>query len=79
MPVAEDSKLRVCLSLTAAISRSRTVEEIYGAALDALAAGLGVSRSSILLFDRDGVNRRPALLGSADRVSSWLEPAPFSA
>jgi PAS domain S-box-containing protein len=46
-----------CLALTKAISKSRTVEEIYAAALDALASGLGVERASILLFDADGVMR----------------------
>ena len=41
MPSMVESKLGVCLTLTRAISKSRTVEEIYDAALDALDAGLG--------------------------------------
>ena len=65
MPAAEDSKLKVCLSLTAAISRSRTVEEIYGAALDALAEGLGVSRASILSVRS---RRRDAVQGPSRAV-----------
>ena len=47
----------VCLTLTRAISQTRTVEEICEIALHALADGLGVSRSSILLFDDAGVMR----------------------
>ena len=47
----------VCLTLTRAISQTRTVEEICQIALHALADGLGVSRSSILLFDDAGVMR----------------------
>ena len=47
----------ICLTLTTAISKSRTEQEIYDAALDALSAGLGVNRASILLFDPDGVMR----------------------
>lgn len=57
----------VCLVLTRAIGRARTVDDIYTAALDALAAGLGVTRASILLFDADGVMRFVAWRGlSAD-------------
>ena len=33
----------VCLTLTRAISRSRTVDDIYDVALDTLAEGLGVT------------------------------------
>ena len=57
MLTSANSPLGVCLSLTRAISRTRTVEEIYESALDALADGLGVSRASILLFDADDVMR----------------------
>src|SRR6478736_3525632 len=53
----------VCLTLTRAISSTRTVDEIYSAALDALAVGLRVERSSILLFDPDGVMRFKAARG----------------
>jgi hypothetical protein len=73
MLTAADSKLKVCLSLTGAISRSGTVQEIYGAALDALAEGLGVSRSSILLFDRDGVMRFRAHHGLSDAYRAAVE------
>jgi PAS domain S-box-containing protein len=57
MLVSSTSQLGICLQLTRAISRSRTVEEIYESALDALGDGLAVSRASILLFDPDGVMR----------------------
>jgi signal transduction histidine kinase/CheY-like chemotaxis protein len=53
----------VCLTLTRAISQARTVEEICGIALDALTEGLGVSRSSVLLFDTDQVMRFVAWRG----------------
>ena len=73
MHPAVNSKLGVCLALTGAISRSRTVEEIYAAALDALADGLGVSRASILLFDRDGVMRFKAYRGLSDAYRAAVE------
>ncbi len=50
-------RITACLNLARAISRTRTVEEVYSVALDALEEGLGVSRSSILLLDSDGVMR----------------------
>src|SRR5688572_7355089 len=56
-------QISVCLALTTAISRIRTVEEIYSAALNALTDGVGVSRSAILLFDEDGVMRFKAHRG----------------
>ena len=51
------ANLRVCLWLTDAIAQTRSLGEIYDAALEALERGLGVSRSSILLFDPDGMMR----------------------
>jgi signal transduction histidine kinase/CheY-like chemotaxis protein len=55
--------MAVCLTLTRAISQTRTVEEICNIALQALADGLGLSRSSILLYDSDGVMRFAAWRG----------------
>ena len=55
--------MAVCLTLTRAISQTRTVEEICDIALQALADGLGLSRSSILLYDSDGVMRFAAWRG----------------
>jgi PAS domain S-box-containing protein len=57
MLTAANPQVAFCLALTGAIGRTRSVEEIYTIALDALADGLGVSRASILLFDPDGVMR----------------------
>jgi PAS domain S-box-containing protein len=73
MPTAVASKLGVCLTLTGAISRSGTVDEIYRAALDALAEGLGVSQASILLFDRDGVMRFKAHRGLSEAYRAAVE------
>jgi PAS domain S-box-containing protein len=60
---ASSSPISTCVRLTDAISRTRTVEEIYAAALDALHSGLRVERASILLFDPDGVMRFKAYRG----------------
>jgi PAS domain S-box-containing protein len=59
--------------LTRAISRTRTVDDIYGAALDALAQGLGVARASILLFDPDGVMRFKAYRGLSETYRRAVE------
>ena len=60
-------RIQACLRLTQAISATRTVDDIYAAALDALGDALGVARASILLFDPDGVMRFKAWRGiSAD-------------
>jgi PAS domain S-box-containing protein len=67
------SHFAVCLSLTQAISRTRTVEEIYATALDALADGLAVSRASILLFDPDGVMRFKAYRGLSEQYRAAVE------
>jgi PAS domain S-box-containing protein len=73
MFTSASSPLGACLKLTRAISRTRTVEEIYESALDALADGLGVSRASILLFDADGVMRFKAYRGLSDRYRRAVE------
>jgi PAS domain S-box-containing protein len=66
-------QIGVCLGLTNAISRVRTVEEIYSAALDALTEGIGVSRSAVLLFDPDGVMRFKAHRGLSDEYRRAVE------
>ena len=68
-----DSPIRTCARLTAAISSARDVEEIYAAALDALASGLGVERASILLFDPDGIMRFKAYRGLSDEYRRAVE------
>jgi PAS domain S-box-containing protein len=67
------SPIATCSSLTKAISKSGSVEEIYAAALDALGSGLGVDRSSILLFDPDGVMRFKAYRGLSDAYRRAVE------
>ena len=49
--------ITACLSLTRAIVRASSDEDIYVAALDALVQTLGISRAAVLLFDADGVMR----------------------
>jgi PAS domain S-box-containing protein len=73
MVTSVNSQIAVCLSLTEAISRTRTVEEIYASALDALRDGLGVSRASILLFDPDGVMRFKAYRGLSEAYRAAVE------
>jgi PAS domain S-box-containing protein len=68
-----DSPIATCARLTTAISRTRTVEEIYAAALDALHSGLDVERASILLFDPDGVMRFKAYRGLSEAYRRAVE------
>ena len=67
------SHTAVCLALTRAISKSRTVDEICTAALDGLASGLGITRASILLFDPDGVMRFKAFRGISEAYRRAVE------
>lgn len=74
MPTStETTPLSVCLNLTKAIGTTRTVEQIYSAALDALSAGLQVERASILLFDPDGVMRFKAYRGLSEAYRAAVE------
>jgi PAS domain S-box-containing protein len=88
MLTATNTHSAVCLTLTNAISKARTVDAIYTAALDALTSGLGVERSSILLFDPDGTMRfkayrglsatyRQAVEGHSPWTPSSVDPAPI--
>ena len=63
----------VCLKLTQAISQTRTVEDIYAIALQALVDGLGVSRAAILLCDTGGVMRFAAWRNISDTYRSAVE------
>jgi signal transduction histidine kinase len=65
--------MAVCLTLTRAISQTRTVEEICDIALHALADGLGLARSSILLFDNYGVMRFAAWRGISAEYRAAVE------
>jgi PAS domain S-box-containing protein len=71
--IRDHSPIQTCARLTAAISGSTGVEEIYVAAIDALASGLGVERASILLFDPDGVMRFKAYRGLSDEYRKAVE------
>ena len=66
-------RIQACLRLTQAISATRTVEDIYAAALDALGHALGVARASILLFDSDGVMRFKAWRGISSEYRQAVE------
>ena len=72
MPTAA-APLSVCLQLTHAINRSKRLEEIYEAALDALESGLAVEKASILLFDPDGVMRFKAWRRLSDEYRRAVE------
>ena len=65
--------LDVLLTLTTAIGRAATIDEIYEAALDAIDQGLGVERASILLVDADGVMRFKAWRGLSDSYRRTTE------
>jgi PAS domain S-box-containing protein len=65
--------LDVCLWLTGTISRIDNLGEMYDAALEALARGLDVRRSSILLFDEDGVMRFKAWRGLSPEYRAVVE------
>ena len=67
------TRTAVCLNLTRAISRARAVEDICEIALDTLQDGLGVSRSSILFFDAEGVMRFEAHRGISDAYRRAVE------
>lgn len=49
------------------VARATAVEEVYTAAMDCLERALGVERSSVLLFDDDGVMRFVAWRGLSER------------
>jgi PAS domain S-box-containing protein len=69
----ERNDFGVCFGLARAIGRTRTVDDIFAAALDALEAGLGVSRASILLFGPDGVMRFKAWRGLSETYRRAVE------
>ena len=65
--------LEVVAGLTNAISRAADLSHIYAAALDGLHHGLGVARSSILLFDDAGVMRFKGWRGLSDAYRGAVE------
>ncbi len=73
MPTTASQHIATCAALTRAIGKSRSVQQIYDAALDALGTGLGVERASILLFDADGVMRFKAFRGLSETYRRAVE------
>ena len=67
------SHIAVCLDLARAISSTRTVEDIYLVALNALSGALETDRASILLFDADRVMRFKAYRGLSDAYRAAVE------
>jgi PAS domain S-box-containing protein len=67
------NRIHACLRLMQAISATRTVEDIYSAALDALGEAMGVARASILLFDHEGVMRFRAWRGISEAYRHAVE------
>jgi PAS domain S-box-containing protein len=72
-PLLESSQLSVWSQLIHTITQTESLDEIYAAALDALAAGLGVRRAAVLLFDRDGTMRFSAWRGLSDAYRAAVE------
>jgi signal transduction histidine kinase len=70
---AQRAENEVLFRVTDATSRAGSLDQIYQAALDALAAGLGVERAAVLLFDADGVMRFKAWRGLSDEYRSAVE------
>jgi PAS domain S-box-containing protein len=73
MSIVSYPPISACLSLTRAISRATSVEDIYAAALDALAQALTVARAAVLLFDADGVMRFKAWHGLSQTYRDAVE------
>jgi PAS domain S-box-containing protein len=71
--LANSSQLSVWSQLIHAITQTESLDEIYQAALDALASGLGVQRASILLFDHDGSMRFKAWRGLSQAYRHAVE------
>ncbi len=72
-PLLESSQLSVWSQLIHTITQTESLDEIYLAALDALAAGLGVRRAAVLLFDRHGTMRFSAWRGLSDAYRAAVE------
>ena len=70
---AVNRHIAVCLELTRAVSRARTLDEIFEAALDAIADGMHVTRAAVRLIDPDGVMRFKAWRGLSDRYRTAAE------
>jgi hypothetical protein len=67
--LAASSQFSAWSQLVHAITQTDSLDRIYGAALDAIEAGLHVERASILLFDPDGKMRFKAWRGEDCRTA----------
>jgi PAS domain S-box-containing protein len=63
----------VRLAVSRALGRTRDLDGIYQAALNALSESLGVSRASVLLFEPDGVMRFKAYRGLSSEYRAAVE------
>jgi len=73
IPTVETHVFQVLSRLSGAIAKATALTDMYDAALDALRDGLGLERSSILVFDADGVMRFVAWRGLSDRYRAAVE------
>jgi len=89
MSTVSSSPIAECLSLTRAISRTASPDEIFTAALDALTRAFGVSRTALLLADDDGMMRvraagglsngcRDAVAGRSPWLPDATDPQPIA-
>ena len=72
VPASRDALVSV-YTLVSAMNRASALPEVYDAALDALTAGLGAERASIMIFDPDGVLRFKAWRGLSDGYRAAVE------
>ena len=70
---ADAHVLQVLSHLSDDIARATELSDMYDAALDALRDGLGLDRSSILLFDSQDVMRIVAWRGLSDTYRAAVE------
>ena len=75
LAVEQQNRVRAELlyKLAAAVISAGRVEEIFEAALDAIARALGTDRASVLLFDADGVMRFRAWRNLSDPYRAAVE------
>src|SRR5690606_17030386 len=70
---AQLEQLRTLYEMTEAAARSTQLSEIYERALEGIGRSLSVDRSSILLFDEDGILRFEAWRGLSDSYRAEVE------
>jgi K+-sensing histidine kinase KdpD len=70
---ASAARAELLYQLAAALIAAERIEDVFGPALDAIAAALGAERSAILAFDRDDVMRFKAWRGLSDEYRRAVE------